>query len=87
MDCPPDPGALGDAASAADDSFQSQSSITPAIPVPPNSADSKFAVLRSGDHQAIAAWRAEQRALRTKQRRPDLLNRLPHNLSRHDAAL
>ncbi|MFM9110408.1 MAG: tRNA (guanosine(37)-N1)-methyltransferase TrmD [Prochlorococcaceae cyanobacterium] len=29
-------------------------------------------VLRSGDHGAIAAWRAEQQRLRTRQRRPDL---------------
>ena len=30
------------------------------------------AVLRSGDHGAIARWRAEQQKERTKQRRPDL---------------
>lgn len=30
------------------------------------------AVLRSGDHTRIAAWRAEQRARRTRERRPDL---------------
>lgn len=30
-------------------------------------------VLLSGDHQAIAAWRREQRMLRTKERRKDLL--------------
>ena len=29
-------------------------------------------VLRSGDHLAIATWRAKQRQLRTKKRRPDL---------------
>lgn len=29
-------------------------------------------VLLSGDHQAIARWRMEQRKLRTQQRRPDL---------------
>ncbi len=31
-------------------------------------------VLLSGDHQAVARWRLEQRVLRTKQRRPDLLD-------------
>ncbi|MEB3165888.1 MAG: hypothetical protein VKO65_04385, partial [Cyanobacteriota bacterium] len=30
------------------------------------------AVLRSGDHGAIARWRAEQQRLRTAERRPDL---------------
>ena len=30
-------------------------------------------VLCSGDHEAVAKWRLEQRLLRTKQRRPDLL--------------
>ncbi len=33
------------------------------------------AVLRSGDHGAIARWRAEQQRLRTRQRRPDLYAR------------
>ena len=30
-------------------------------------------ILLSGDHQAIAAWRREQRLIRTKERRKDLL--------------
>jgi tRNA (guanine37-N1)-methyltransferase len=29
-------------------------------------------ILLSGNHAAIAAWRLEQRKLRTEQRRPDL---------------
>jgi tRNA (guanine-N1)-methyltransferase len=33
------------------------------------------AVLRSGDHGAIARWRAEQQQLRTRERRPDLYAR------------
>ncbi|MFO7630193.1 MAG: tRNA (guanosine(37)-N1)-methyltransferase TrmD [Prochlorococcaceae cyanobacterium] len=33
------------------------------------------AVLRSGDHAAIARWRAEQQLARTGERRPDLLAR------------
>jgi tRNA (guanine37-N1)-methyltransferase len=32
-------------------------------------------VLLSGNHQAIAAWRLEQRKMRTEQRRPDLWER------------
>ena len=30
-------------------------------------------VLLTGDHEAIAAWRAEQARKRTQERRPDLL--------------
>ena len=30
------------------------------------------AVLRSGDHKAIALWREEERQRRTQERRPDL---------------
>jgi tRNA (guanine37-N1)-methyltransferase len=32
-------------------------------------------ILLSGNHQAIAAWRAEQSLKRTQERRPDLLGR------------
>jgi tRNA (guanine-N1)-methyltransferase len=32
-------------------------------------------VLRSGDHGAIARWRAEQQEQRTRARRPDLYAR------------
>jgi len=31
------------------------------------------AVLVSGDHDAVARWRLEQRLKRTRERRPDLL--------------
>lgn len=34
-------------------------------------------VLLSGDHAAIACWRRSQALLRTRQRRPDLLDRAP----------
>jgi len=34
------------------------------------------AVLRSGDHGAVAAWRRTQALLRTAERRPDLIERL-----------
>ena len=33
------------------------------------------AVLRSGDHGAIARWRFEQQQQRTAERRPDLFTR------------
>jgi tRNA (guanine37-N1)-methyltransferase len=34
-------------------------------------------VLRSGDHGKVEQWRVEQRVARTRERRPDLLNRRP----------
>lgn len=68
------PGALGDEASAADESFG-----RPGIEYPQYTRPADFRglkvpeVLRSGDHAAIARWRAEQARLRTAQRRPDLV--------------
>jgi tRNA (guanine37-N1)-methyltransferase len=35
------------------------------------------AILTSGDHGAVARWRAEQARDRTKERRPDLLRQRP----------
>lgn len=70
-------GALNDAESAAQDSFEgdlglldcphySQPAQHPLGDVPD--------VLRSGNHAAIAAWRRQQSLVRTAQRRPDLLD-------------
>jgi tRNA (guanine37-N1)-methyltransferase len=68
------PGVLGNAESAADDSFSDGLLEGPAytrpahwrgLPVPD--------VLLSGNHGEIARWRAERSRLRTEQRRPDLL--------------
>ncbi len=70
-------GALNDAESAAQDSFEgdlglldcphySQPAQHPLGDVPE--------VLRSGNHAAIAAWRRQQSLVRTAQRRPDLLD-------------
>ncbi len=70
------PGALGDEHGAANDSHASgllegAHYTRPAVfrgwEVP--------AVLRSGDHGKIAAWRREQALLRTYERRPDLLEK------------
>ena len=80
-------GALNDAESAIQDSFEgdglldcphyTQPSSHPLGDVP--------AVLRSGDHAAIARWRRQQALGRTWLRRPDLLDR--EALSRADRAL
>lgn len=74
------PGALGHECSAAEDSF------TPAAPHHTRLLDCPHytkprewmgrtvpEILLSGDHGAIAKWRLEQRLLRTRVRRPDLL--------------
>jgi tRNA (guanine37-N1)-methyltransferase len=74
------PGAISDHESAATDSFYegllSPPSYTrPAeyrgMPVPP--------VLLSGDHAKIARWRREQAERLTRERRPDLWERLDHS--------
>lgn len=68
------PGVLGDEASAEDESFSrglleyphyTRPAVFRGMQVPD--------VLLSGNHEAIARWRAEQAHLRTQARRPDLL--------------
>ena len=81
------PDALGDADSAKQDSFASR----PLLDCPhysrPESIEGRDvpAVLMSGDHEAIRRWRLQQSLLRTKERRPDLFERL--ELSREEQAL
>lgn len=70
------PGALGDETSAQQDSFEnglldhphySRPEMIDGLSVP--------AVLQSGDHKAINAWRMQQSLGKTWQKRPDLLKR------------
>jgi tRNA (guanine37-N1)-methyltransferase len=70
------PGVLGDANSLHQDSFSDGLLSFPqytrpaeflGMPVPD--------VLLSGNHEEIAQWRREQRLLRTKKRRPDLMSK------------
>jgi tRNA (guanine37-N1)-methyltransferase len=72
------PGVLGCGMSAADESFSEGRLEYPqwtrpeswrGLSVPP--------VLLSGDHQAVARWRLREAARRTRDRRPDLIERLP----------
>jgi tRNA (guanine37-N1)-methyltransferase len=72
------PGVLGNPESVAAESFQegrlegpqfTRPAIYRGLEVP--------AVLRSGDHGAIRAWRAEQAERVTRKRRPDLAIRSP----------
>jgi tRNA (guanine37-N1)-methyltransferase len=67
------PGTVGKEASLKAESFQ-----LPLLDYPQYTRPADFRgwevpeVLRSGNHQKIAAWRLEQQGLRTKERRPDL---------------
>jgi len=67
-------GALGDAASAKDDSFSNGLLEYPQYTRPVVFRGMKVPdILLSGDHGKIAAWRREQGLERTKKHRPDLL--------------
>lgn len=67
------PGTVGKEESLKTESFQ-----LPLLDYPQYTRPAEFRgwavpeVLRSGNHQKIAAWRLEQQILRTKERRPDL---------------
>ena len=70
------PGVLNDETSALTDSFQDNLLAPPVysrpaefrgLPVPP--------ILLTGDPKKVDEWRQEQAILRTKERRPDLLNK------------
>jgi tRNA (guanine37-N1)-methyltransferase len=70
------PGVLGNADSAASESFSGEGLLEgPQYTRPPEFRGLKVPdVLLSGDHAKIAAWRREQALLRTRDRRPDLLS-------------
>jgi tRNA (guanine37-N1)-methyltransferase len=71
------PQVLGNEDSAADESFTGGLLEYPHYTRPAEFRDWEVpAVLRSGDHAAVAAWRRTQALLRTAERRPDLLERL-----------
>ena len=68
------PGVLGDEGSAADDSFASGLLEFPQYTRPVEFCGSRVPdILLSGNHAAIAKWRAEQSLEKTKRTRPDLL--------------
>ncbi|SHK09256.1 tRNA (guanosine(37)-N1)-methyltransferase TrmD [Rhodothermus profundi] len=78
------PGVLGDAESALTDSFQDGLLDAPVYTRPAVFRGMAVPeVLRSGDHERIAAWREEQRLLKTRQRRPDLLAQTESSMT-HD---
>lgn len=68
------PGALGDAESALNDSFQDGLLGAPAYTRPAEYRGLAVPeILRSGDHDRIAEWREDIQITRTRKRRPDLL--------------
>ena len=70
------PGVLGAADGAADESFADGLLEYPQYTRPREYREMQVPpVLLSGNHKEIAAWRLEQRKLRTEQQRPDLWNR------------
>ncbi len=69
------PGVLGNAQSALSDSFMDGLLDAPSYTRPATFRGLEVpAVLRSGDHGAIDAWRDDQRLAKTRERRPDLLD-------------
>jgi tRNA (guanine37-N1)-methyltransferase len=69
------PGALGDAESALDDSFQDGLLEPPYYTRPENFRGMKVPdVLLSGNHKKIKEWRMEKAKEKTEKRRPDLLD-------------
>ena len=68
------PGALGDAESALDDSFQNGLLDCPWYTRPKVFQGMEVPVtLRCGDHRQIENWRRSEALKRTSERRPDLL--------------
>jgi tRNA (guanine37-N1)-methyltransferase len=69
------PGVLNDESSALSDSFQDNLLAPPVFTRPEVFREWKVPeVLMSGNHKIIEEWRYEQSVLRTKLRRPDLLD-------------
>lgn len=74
------PGALGHEDSADQDSFADGLLDCPHFTRPEQYEDSKVPeVLLSGNHERIRQWRLMQSLQRTRQRRPDLLDKLTLN--------
>ena len=78
------PGVLGDPNSALEDSFGDDGLLDCPHYTRPDSYQGQDvpAVLMSGDHKAIARWRRQQALQKTRDRRPDLLERA--NLTSED---
>jgi tRNA (guanine37-N1)-methyltransferase len=77
------PGVLGNPESLETESFQGGALLEgPQYTRPPiYRGRSVPAVLRSGDHAVIEDWRREQALVRTRERRPDLLDQAAQTIS------
>ncbi|MDP8236531.1 MAG: tRNA (guanosine(37)-N1)-methyltransferase TrmD [Candidatus Erginobacter occultus] len=72
------PGVLGDPESAVDESFSRGRLEYPQYTRPEDYRGMKVPpVLLSGDHEAVARWRAREALMLTRERRPDLLEKHP----------
>jgi tRNA (guanine37-N1)-methyltransferase len=72
------PGVIGDAESALSDSFQDGLLSAPVYTRPANyNGHCVPEVLLSGNDRLISEWKLEQQLQRTRQRRPDLLEKRP----------
>ncbi len=72
------PGVLGDPTGAEDDSFAMGLLEYPHYTRPAEYRGWRVPdILVSGDHAKVARWRRQQALLRTRRRRPDLLDRSP----------
>jgi tRNA (guanine37-N1)-methyltransferase len=70
------PGVLNDETSALTDSFQDNLLAPPVYSRPVDFRGAEVpAVLLTGDPKKVDAWRQEQALQRTKERRPDLLEK------------
>ncbi len=70
------PGVLGDETSVEHESYSAGALDHPHYTRPPEFRGMKVPeVLLSGNHEAIRRWREEQREVRTRTRRPDLIAR------------
>lgn len=70
------PGAIGDSESALSDSFQTGLLEGPVYTRPAEYRNLKVPdILLSGDHKKIDKWQLDQSILKTKKRRPDLLEK------------
>jgi tRNA (guanine37-N1)-methyltransferase len=71
------PGAMGDHEAAASDSFYDGGMLSaPSYTRPPEYRGFRVPeALRSGDHAMVTAWRQEQAARLTRERRPDLVRK------------
>jgi len=83
------PGVLGNAQSAAQDSFSHDGLLDCPHYTRPEVWEEMHVpeVLRSGHHAKITAWRRQMQLIRTRERRPDLFSEVEPHLTKQDRKL